>query len=107
MTNMNMPGFTAEAAVCKTIWHYRTMAPTTTRIAAAALMPALRFNGDPQYVDCNKFYNYWVCKECGATGPESIKCCSGEYCAVIDRNPGLRRPPQPIFTRPGGGAFTF
>ena len=107
MNTVKMPGFTAEAAVSQTIGHYRAMAPTTTAMTAAALMPALPVNDEPQWVDCNKFYNAWVCRECGATGPESIKCCSGDNCAVIDKNPGLRRPPQPILPRPGKGEFTF
>jgi len=106
MSRISLPGFTAEAAVSKTIGDYRGMVSPTAAMAGSALAPALPVGAEPQYVDCNKFYNSWVCRECGATGPESIKCCTGDYCAVIDKTPLLTVHP-PIFTRPGRGVFAF
>jgi hypothetical protein len=104
---VNMPRFSAEASLRQTNVRYRTNRAQSAKVATARLTPALPVGSDPQWVDCNKFYNQWVCRECGATGPESIQCCSGDNCAVIDKNPVLMPPTQSMVGRFGGAYSRF
>jgi hypothetical protein len=99
---VNMPRFSAEASLHQTNVRYRTNRAQSARVATASLTPALPIGSGLQWVDCNKFYNQWVCQECGADGPESIQCCSGDNCAVIDKNPVLRPPTEAMVGRFGG-----
>jgi len=79
---MNMPGFTAEAAIRNPIRHYNAVA--VTAFGRSRLIPALQIEQEPDWVDCNEPFAYY-CIECGGTGPGSIRCCRNDYCAVIDR----------------------
>jgi hypothetical protein len=100
---MNMPRFTAEISLYQTNGHYRTNGGGTVKMAAAALTPALQAGGEPDtWVDCNEWSSWAKCAECGCRPGygECRNCCYNDNCVVIDRNPGLTRPPQPIFTRP-------
>ena len=85
MKKTNMPGFTAEAALYKTIGQYRALASASGAMAAAALAPALPPpGGGIGWVDCNEPFAYY-CAECGGTGPGTIRCCRTDACVVIDR----------------------
>jgi len=93
---MNIPGFTAEAALNRATTNYRRLAGAANSLPSArALAPALKKNAEPGYIDCKDYPYGSFCKECGATGPDSAVCCPNNYCII-------NNPPDERGTKGGG-----
>jgi hypothetical protein len=82
LSNMKLPGFTADAVLSDRAANYRANAAAS--VVSKFGQVTLALDNDPKlgYVDCKEWPNNLFCRECGATGPDSAICCPNNYCII-------------------------